>query len=104
MAHFYGTLNGKNRKQSTQQGTRESGMVTHCASWAGCVKCTTYIRHIGDEEVDCVLVEKDLWEGHGEKLVLYDGPIGEFRGKGYEEFGKRSRKEKTKASQSKMAV
>ncbi len=85
MAHFYGTLDS-NSGQSTRCGSKGSGMVTQCASWAGAVQCTAYIDGKG---VDCVKVEKIRWKMRGERKLLYDGPISEVQKGQTEAFGKR---------------
>ncbi len=72
MSHFYGTIKGT-RGDSTRCGTKNSGMETFCASWAGAIRSFAYIDKEG---VDCVIVEKVKWKGAGESVLLYDGPIG----------------------------
>ncbi len=70
MSHFYGTLQG-NRGQATRCGSKNSGMRTQCASWAGAVSCWAYEK---DGE-DWVRVEFERWHGSGTSQVIYDGPI-----------------------------
>lgn len=72
MAHFYGTLEGS-RKEATCIGSRESGLVTYCASWKGAVRCEAW----DNNGVDWIRVERVPWRGMGPKQLLYDGPIGE---------------------------
>jgi hypothetical protein len=72
MSHFYGTLQG-NRGEATRCGTVKTGMVTHCASWDGAVRCEAYVNGKG---VDCVIVQRVPWKGRGTSELLYDGPIG----------------------------
>jgi len=76
MSRFYGTVQG-NRGEASRGGSKESGMVTWCASWEGAIYCCAYY----DEETkrDVVLVKKAKWHGAGEERVLYRGPIGEER-------------------------
>jgi hypothetical protein len=73
MSHFYGTIKGQAKSEATRRGSRTSGMETHCASWAGAIRCTAYVIN----GVDCVRVAKVPWHGRGVKQVLYSGPIGE---------------------------
>lgn len=70
MSHFYGTLQGT-RGEATRCGTKNSGMVTHCASFKGAVRCRAYI----DDGIDMVQVDIVPWQGHGDFRLLYDGPI-----------------------------
>ncbi len=86
MAHFYGTLKGSREITASRTGTPSSGIVTQCASWKGAVQCTAYID---EEGVDCVKVEKVYWQGCGEALLLYDGPIGGLQKGQTEVFGSR---------------
>ena len=72
MAYFYGTTRG-NRGEATRCGSRKSGIVTHCASHKGAIRCYAYVDVNG---VDCVLVEKVRWQGAGGNWILHDGPIG----------------------------
>ncbi len=72
MSHFYGTIDGQSKTQATRCGSRESGLVTHCASHEGAIRCETFIKN----GIDWVYVEKKPWKGEGEYRVLYDGPIG----------------------------
>jgi hypothetical protein len=72
MAHFYGTAEG-NRGKATRCGSKNSGMVTYCASWKGAVKCTAY----DNNGVDWIRVEQTPWQGVGVHKLLYEGPIGE---------------------------
>lgn len=72
MAHFYGTLQGA-RGEGTRCGTRNSGLESYTASWAGAVRCYAYV----DEKTgrDHVTVALTQWHGRGTNRVLYDGPI-----------------------------
>ena len=72
MSYFYGTIKGA-KGEASRCGSKNSGMVTNCASWKGAIRCSAYIRADG---TDCILVEKVLWRGVGEYKVLYNGPIG----------------------------
>jgi hypothetical protein len=71
MSHFYGVLNGS-KGQATRCGTKNSGMITTCASWSGAVVCTAYVNL---NYQDCVKVELTPWRGHGINRLLYDGVI-----------------------------
>jgi hypothetical protein len=73
MSHFYGTLQGS-RGEGTRGGTKQSGMVTYCASWEGAVRCEA--RHDKETGKDMVRVEKVPWHGAGESKLLYYGLIG----------------------------
>ena len=72
MARFYGTATGKARTRATRLGSKNSGMVTQCASWSGAVRCTAYVDQDG---VDCVEVALIRWGGFGTNRILYDGSI-----------------------------
>ena len=70
MSYFYGTLQG-NRGEATRCGSKDSGMVTYCASWKGAVRCEAWEQ----EGVDMVRVELVPWHGIGGHRELYTGPI-----------------------------
>ena len=70
MSHFYGTCQG-HRGEATRCGTRDSGMITSCASWRGAVKCYAYEK----DGNDWVRVSLMPWNGAGLSHVLYEGPI-----------------------------
>ncbi len=72
MARFYGSCEGKAKTQATRLGSRNSGMVTQCASWSGAVRCTA---HVDENGVDCVTVELIPWYGSGCSRLLYSGPM-----------------------------
>ncbi len=72
MARFYGTLRGSSRKKATRCGTKRSGLVTHCASWAGAIRCEAYVTEDGE---DYVSVEFVPWMGEGITKLIYDGPF-----------------------------
>ena len=73
MSHFYGTVNGTAKTQATRQGSKTSGLLTVCASHEGAIKCDAYVNNHG---IDCVEVRKTTWNGRGDQILLYDGPIG----------------------------
>lgn len=73
MSHFYGVVEGQASKQATRCGSKKSGLITICASWAGAVHCEAYINSLG---MDCVRVRLVPWEGKGITKLLYNGPIG----------------------------
>ncbi len=72
MSHFYGKLQSA-RGEATRTGSKNSGMTTYCASWAGAVRCQAYVDADGQ---DRIVVDKVLWQGTGESRILYNGPIG----------------------------
>ena len=72
MAHFYGTLNGS-RGEATRCGTKNSGMTTHAASWAGAVR--TRLWHDSETGQDMARVELVPWHGSGCYRTLYSGPV-----------------------------
>lgn len=72
MSQFYGALQG-NRGSATRCGTKGSGMLTHCASWEGAVRCSAYYDEATKK--DRVKVELVQWHGNGTSRVLYDGNI-----------------------------
>lgn len=79
MSHFYGTLDG-NSGEATRCGTKASGLLTYCASWNGAIRCYAYVaRDKTGAEIDFVRVSMSTWNGAGENVLLYDGPIGKFR-------------------------
>lgn len=77
MSHFYGTVQG-NRGEASRGGSKHSGMTTHCASWAGSVRCNAYQNAEG---IDCVRVTLGTWQGRGQSpsRLLYEGPISGHR-------------------------
>lgn len=76
MSHFYATAKG-NRGEGTRCGTKESGIITYTASWEGAINVTVWYN----EELKCdfVRVEKVKWQGKGENVLLYNGPIGALK-------------------------
>jgi hypothetical protein len=72
MAHYYGTLQGS-RGRATRCGTRDSGVRTTAASWAGAVEVTLY--YAPELDTDCARVELIPWHGRGTSRVLYEGPV-----------------------------
>jgi hypothetical protein len=73
MGHFYGTVRG-NRGEATRVGSKDSGVETYCASWAGAIRVHAYEQ---DGE-DWVRVSMVKWKGSGEERLIYEGPIGKF--------------------------
>jgi hypothetical protein len=72
MSHFYGTLRG-NRGEATRAGSKDSGVITHTASWQGAVVARAFY----DEETgkDFVAVRFTDWHGRGTNKEIYVGPI-----------------------------
>ncbi len=81
MSKFYGTIDGSAKNQKTGYGSKQSGLVTHCASWKGAVRCEAYVN---EHLIDCVQVMLVPWKGAGVKKLLYDGPISGGRIDGQE--------------------
>jgi hypothetical protein len=71
MSHFYGTLKG-NKGGTSRCGSKNSGMETYTASWAGAVRVMAYVHENGE---DWVRVELTRWHGAGTSAILYEGPI-----------------------------
>jgi len=73
MSHFYGTINGKAKNESTQCGSKNSGLNIVAASWEGAVEVE--IRY--DEKNDCDMVSVKLipWKSNGINRELYIGKI-----------------------------
>lgn len=74
MSYFYGTISGQGKTRVTCTGSKKSGLMTQCASWAGAIQCEAYINNLG---MDCVRVKQIPWEGRGISKLLYNGPMGE---------------------------
>ena len=74
MSHFYGTVQG-NRGEASRGGSKDSGIISHIASWEGAIKVQAWY----DEKIkkDMVRVKKTKWRGVGENKVLYEGEMGE---------------------------
>ena len=73
MSHFYGTVVGQAGTEATRAGTIKSGLTTYCASHEGAIKCDAYVN---DHGIDCVEIRKTTWNGVGDKILIYNGPIG----------------------------
>ena len=71
MARFYGTVRGF-KKSITKQGSKSSGLITHCKSSDGSVRCEAYVNENG---VDCVIVNLIPGVDKEEYQLLYDGPF-----------------------------
>lgn len=78
MSHFYGTLEG-DRGTVSRQGSKKSGMATTCAAKEGRVTCHVYHKY--KTNTDWIQVELDIWEDYHGPIVLYNGPIGEYKRK-----------------------
>ncbi len=74
MSHFYGTLQGS-RGQATRCGSKDSGITTYAASWAGAVQACVYVR----DGKDWATVRLTTWSGAGVDRLLYDGPVDPVR-------------------------
>ena len=75
MSHFYGTVQG-NRGEATRGGSKNSGLITHTASWSGSVVSNAF-EHKDKDGVkeDWVEVSLSPWRGNGNRVLLYRGPI-----------------------------
>lgn len=80
MSHFYGIVQG-NRGEASRGGSKASGQRTTCASWRGSVRCYAYYNE--EWQADWVRVTLDTWQGRGQypPVILYHGPIGEYKPK-----------------------
>lgn len=74
MSHFYGTLDG-NRGEATRCGSKDSGLRTTAASWAGAIKVEL---SVDDEGRDCFEVRQIPWRGKGVSYVIAKGLVGEM--------------------------
>ncbi len=74
MSHFYGVLNGS-AGQATRCGSKNSGMLTQAASWAGAIECVVY-RDQSDGK-DHFTVREIPWQGCGQRRHIASGIIGE---------------------------
>lgn len=72
MSHFYGVLQG-DRGDVTRRGTKESGLRTTAASWAGAVVVELYVDAAGR---DCYSVGQIPWHGRGVSVPIATGVIG----------------------------
>ena len=73
MSHFYGTMQG-DRGQTTQCGTKRSGMTTIATSWAGAVEVVLYHEELSN--LDQARVSLIPWKDNGVHHQLFDGPVG----------------------------
>ena len=72
MSHFLGMLRGSSKKKATRRGTKVSGLVTYCASWAGAIRCEAYMTTDGKDRVSIEFVP---WMDKGTTQLIYDGPF-----------------------------
>lgn len=72
MSHFYGTVKG-GRGEATRCGHKNSGIVTHAASWRGAICVRVYHDAEG---VDRYSVCQTTWQGSGINEELASGVIG----------------------------
>jgi hypothetical protein len=72
MAHFYGTVQG-NRGEATRLGTRDSGMDTTAASWAGAIAVSLYVDEQGR---DCYRISQRTHHGKGCSEPIACGVLG----------------------------
>lgn len=79
MSHFYGTVEGASANPATRCGHKNTGVITHCASYKGAVTCSAYFNE--EKQEDWVEVRMVQWQGQGvtPSKLLYRGPIGEFK-------------------------
>lgn len=68
MSKFYGTVQGQ-RGRATRCGHFD--ITTHAASWAGAVRTRLSDRN----GTIWATVETQSWHGHGERQLIYDGPL-----------------------------
>lgn len=73
MSHFYGTLKGQ-RGEATRTGSKQSGLTTTAASWAGAIEVELYTDEQGR---DCYRVVQKPWQGKGVSQPLVGGVLGE---------------------------
>lgn len=60
MSHFYGTIQGQ-AGEATRRGSKNSGLVTRAASYAGCIE----VNLIHEEGVDYAIIKLTPWKGAG---------------------------------------
>jgi len=62
MSHYYGTIKGQ-AGQATRRGSKNSGLTTEAASWAGCVRVSLWHSSItGKDHYEVTL---SPWQGNG---------------------------------------
>jgi hypothetical protein len=74
MSHFYGTVQG-HRGEATRAGSKDSGIETYAASWHGAVHAA--LSQVDEHDVAHVGIVP--WQGRGERVTLYTGPMGADR-------------------------
>ena len=73
MSHFYGTINGSAKNESTQRGTENSGLRVVAASWQGAVEVD--LKYDESTGRDIATVSLIPWKGAGVKRELFCGNI-----------------------------
>ena len=74
MSKFYGVLEGS-RGKATRCGTRNSGLKTIAASFAGAIRVDIYEEEGSDIEKFCVTMTP--WLGRGDNASLITGILGD---------------------------
>jgi hypothetical protein len=75
MSHFYGTIEGSGKTESTRGGSKNSGLITVAASWQGAVSVVLSAEHGPDGMEDYAVVSLIPWHGKGSERLLYRGPV-----------------------------
>lgn len=70
MAHFRGIVRGS-RSETSRFGSKDSGLRTVAATWAGAVEVRLY-EHDGEDWAQVSLIH---WNGGGVERILYNGPV-----------------------------
>lgn len=72
MSHLYGKVQG-GRGEVTRTGTKKSGLTTTAASWEGSVQVSVNFNET--EGCDWCRVVLAPWQGQGNHVLLYEGPV-----------------------------
>jgi hypothetical protein len=73
MAHFYGTVQG-NRGEASRLGSKDSGLETLAASWAGAIRVSLFVDPAGR---DAYRVTQEPHNGAGVSRLIACGLVGE---------------------------
>ena len=76
MSHFYAQIPVSARKTNlTARGFKSSGIVTHGASWNGCIE--TRLWHNEADGKDWFTVSMQPWHGSGDSQLICEGIVGD---------------------------
>jgi len=71
MSHFYGSLTGQSKTNTTRRGSKNSGISCQLASWSQSLQLS--IWHNEETEEDHYLLEFIPWQGQGKRQEITSG-------------------------------